>query len=78
MSLLKKFRDVSMKIQLIVFFLAVGDHPAGCRRFGCPYSGADEALTTAEGQSVGLTSEADLRTTGRPARRQEEPNRAVL
>lgn len=27
MSLLKKFRDLSMKIQLIVFFLAVGIIP---------------------------------------------------
>ena len=50
MSFLKKFRDLSMKIQLIVFFLAVGIIPLGVAAW-LSYSGADEALATAESQA---------------------------
>ncbi|MBN2294004.1 MAG: HAMP domain-containing protein [Pirellulales bacterium] len=50
MRIWKSFRDLSMKIQLIVFFLAVGVIPlaiAAC----LSYYGADGALTKAEEQS---------------------------
>ncbi len=50
MRVLKKFRDLSMKIQLIVFFLAVGIIPLAIAA-GLSYRGADDALTTAEGQA---------------------------
>jgi len=50
MRLLRKFRDLSMKIQLIVFFLAVGVIPLAVAAW-LSYSGADNALTTSEGQA---------------------------
>ncbi len=49
-KILRRFRDLSMKIQLIVFFLAVGVIPLGIAAW-LSYSGADTALTTAEGQA---------------------------
>ncbi|MBN2477360.1 MAG: HAMP domain-containing protein, partial [Pirellulales bacterium] len=50
MSVLKRFRNLSMKIQLIVFFLAVGVIPMAVTAW-LSYAGADEALTVAEGQA---------------------------
>ena len=50
MRVLSKFRDLSMKIQLIVFFLAVGVVPLAVAAW-LSYSGADGALTAAEQQA---------------------------
>lgn len=50
MKLVKRFRDLSMKVQLIVFFLAVGVIPLGVAAW-LSYSEADKALSTAEEQA---------------------------
>lgn len=50
MSVLKRFRDVSIKYQLIVFFLAVGTIPLAVGAW-MSYSDADTALTESEDQA---------------------------
>jgi methyl-accepting chemotaxis protein len=50
MRMVKKFRNLSMKFQLIAFFLFVGITPLAISAF-LSYRGADNALTTAEEQS---------------------------
>ncbi len=49
-KILKRFRNLSMKIQLIVLFLAVGVIPLGVAAW-LSYSGADAALGEAEGEA---------------------------
>jgi methyl-accepting chemotaxis protein len=46
----RRFRDLSMKVQLIVFFLAVGIIPLGITAW-LSYSGADTALVESEEQA---------------------------
>ena len=50
MKILRRFRNLSMKIQLIVFFLAVGVIPLGVAAW-LSYSGADAALGEAESEA---------------------------